>query len=281
MEIKDLRTGIIELTPELAKKLKDSNILNRKENLKLVNNMAKDIVDGKWQLNGESLIISKTGHLLDGNHRCLAVLKANDSIITHITTNIDDDCYITLDSGKPRRVTDVLSINGMKNVTLLSATVNKIWSLENESFWCSGKAPSNGNTNTIYRRPEDVLDFIEKNNYQLYYVSSGSRETLNLHKFGKLNKPMLNALYYIFSKIDIDCANEFFYLYKTLDKLSISNPISVLRHKIDNLYDLKNRNISNKELAYYFYKTWNAWRKGHSYRTIQTVNGDCKLPKLI
>jgi hypothetical protein len=61
------------------------------------------MINNKWkQDTGECIKISKTGRILDGQHRLKAVILSNCSIYFYVATNIDDSVFDVLDTGKAR-----------------------------------------------------------------------------------------------------------------------------------------------------------------------------------
>ena len=88
-----LNASITTMTPEQAQQLiETSNAggLNRLKKAK-VNRFAGEMSKGKWALNGESIIISVTGRILDGHHRLKACILSKQSFETVLVTDAPDD----------------------------------------------------------------------------------------------------------------------------------------------------------------------------------------------
>jgi hypothetical protein len=121
-----MKTEIITLTPNMAKKLLETNKENNRP-LKNANisTLKADIIAGRWKLNGESIKISENGKLIDGQHRCLAVISANIPIQTLIVYEVEESSFDTIDLGTIRTVSDLLAINGQKNTNIAAAIVTK------------------------------------------------------------------------------------------------------------------------------------------------------------
>jgi hypothetical protein len=99
-----------ELTPALAKLLLDSNPENRKISPWLVRQMVRDIKNGRWALNGETLIVALSEELNDGQHRCQAVIDADKSIRTMITFGVERESRFTIDTGQKKSIGDHLDM---------------------------------------------------------------------------------------------------------------------------------------------------------------------------
>ena len=131
----EVTTQVIELTPDLASKLLESGV-ERQRHLSRprAEAIATAIKNEDYPLTGEPLIMDSsaysfthkgkkiTGRLLDGQHRCAAVVIAEKSI-SHIllVTGVDASSFVYLDTGKARTGSDVLQMNGFKNTNVLSA----------------------------------------------------------------------------------------------------------------------------------------------------------------
>lgn len=114
------------ITPEKAARLLGQNTKNRTLNEATVDVYAQAIKRGEWKLNGEAIKIAKNGRLLDGQHRLKAVIKANTPITTYIIEDLEDDAFDTIDIGRTRRASDVLSIAGETNVRALAAAARAV-----------------------------------------------------------------------------------------------------------------------------------------------------------
>jgi hypothetical protein len=125
-----MNTKIIELTPKLAESFLRDNPENRSKNKGNIEKLSAAMLRGEWQLNGETIKISKTGRLLDGQHRCLAVIKSGITVQTLIVFGCDDDVFKTIDKGRARLNSDSLSAMGFQNCNRLSACVNLLRAVE-------------------------------------------------------------------------------------------------------------------------------------------------------
>jgi hypothetical protein len=102
------------ITPAYAKELLEKNTCNRRLKLANILKYAKDIANGQWRETGEAIKFSKTNVLLDGQHRLLAVIKANVPTYFHIAFGLEDSTLPFLDTGSSRSAADVFKIKGIK-----------------------------------------------------------------------------------------------------------------------------------------------------------------------
>lgn len=111
------RSGLISepviLSPSRAQALLDANPGNRTISEALVDTIAADILAGRWAFNGESIIVSDTGEMNDGQHRCCGVVRAGKAIETLLVAGVPRKARTTVDTGKARGVQDFLAMNGI------------------------------------------------------------------------------------------------------------------------------------------------------------------------
>lgn len=112
------------LTPALAKKLLDNNPSNRRLSESRARNLADAILRGEWKLNGESIIVGENGDLLDGQHRCRAVVLADISVPVILVEGVKNDAFTTIDIGEKRSVGQIFEMQGFASGNNLSAAIS-------------------------------------------------------------------------------------------------------------------------------------------------------------
>lgn len=118
-----VQTTIEQITPEIAKEYLKSNNVNRKQNERYIEFYARIMKEGKWLLNGESIVFDNKGNLLDGQHRLMAVIKADVTIQSIVVRNVDNEAFKTIDQGKARSASDTFSIKGIPNYIDVAAGI--------------------------------------------------------------------------------------------------------------------------------------------------------------
>lgn len=108
------RSEAILLTPAHAMELLEHNTLNRPLTQTHVDRIARQILDGKWRYNGDTIKIGANGEILDGQHRLWAVIEAKVPVETVVVYGIDREAFATIDTiRKPRSGGDILALNGV------------------------------------------------------------------------------------------------------------------------------------------------------------------------
>jgi hypothetical protein len=128
--------NVVDVTPELAKKLlEESNLNNRKVRPLAVKRYSRSMSMGDWKFSPEAISISKTGRLLNGQHRMLAVVDSGVTTRFLFATGFDDDVFEVIDRGVARTRVDALRLNRklVQDATLLCNLNLKTQSLATDS----------------------------------------------------------------------------------------------------------------------------------------------------
>lgn len=120
-------TQVVELNPPLARVLLSHNSKNRKISATTVEKYARDMANGAWAFNGEPIIVSISGELNDGQHRCEAVVMTGVSIQTIIVIGTERSSRLTVDQGKTRMAGDYLGMNGHADSLALAGAAKYVW----------------------------------------------------------------------------------------------------------------------------------------------------------
>ncbi len=76
------------ITPEIASELLKANTINRRIKESVVGYLAGEMKNGNFVYNGESIIVSDTGRLLDGQHRLLAIKYSGVSVYVNLVVGV-------------------------------------------------------------------------------------------------------------------------------------------------------------------------------------------------
>lgn len=113
-----------KITPVRAQVLLERNEGNRRLRYKTFTERLTDIANRRWQVNGETLIVSDDGKLNDGQNRLFSVLLSGATIETAIAFGVERDSIKTVDSGAAREVSDRLGFDGVENPNAKAATAS-------------------------------------------------------------------------------------------------------------------------------------------------------------
>ena len=114
---------VMVVTPDMAYQMLNANKNNLPLNVQHVNRIAQQITEGKWKFNGDTIKISTTNDVLDGQHRLWACIESKMSIETAVIYNIDPAAFSTIDTlRKPRSGADALSMHGVTHHRVVVST---------------------------------------------------------------------------------------------------------------------------------------------------------------
>lgn len=149
------RIIVVEITPDTARAWLERNIGNRPASPAVVSRYAKDMSSGQWKMTGDPIRFSRTGKLIDGQHRLSAIIQAGVTIQCVVMQDLADEIFDVLDSGKGRGKSDVLSIElglPVETCKLLASSATLLIDYEREQFSFHGKAGK-----------RDVMEFVQRN----------------------------------------------------------------------------------------------------------------------
>lgn len=107
-----MKTEIIQVTPEMAKEMLSKNVINRKVSFPRVEEYRNQIETGTFLLTHQGIAFYEDGTLADGQHRLLAIIKANKPVCIQVTTGLPKSAATTIDQGRSRSLIDGVRIEG-------------------------------------------------------------------------------------------------------------------------------------------------------------------------
>lgn len=272
---KEESTVTVRVNREIAQHLlDDTNQANRFVSQQTVQAYARAMKAGKWRRNGETIKFSRTGKLIDGQHRLLAVVLANVMVEFEFRTGLDDDAVLTCDTGRKRSSVDVMGMQGLSKWAAGIASGATVLLMNNER-----KVIAERNTFTN----EEVFDFWNTHGVSLHASVNAIAPHNTRHPLFPL-KLAVTLHYLMKHRAPIEDVDEFFArLYRGHD-LTETHPIFVLRQWLTpQLAVHVKRRPTPYELANACIRAWNMTRQGkHCSKTDQLRRHDpnFKLPEI-
>lgn len=219
---KMITTKVVNVTPSMAAKILEKNAHNRPLNKRHVDRLSLSMSAGEWQMNGESIKISKCGSLLDGQHRLSAIVKTGVAMTMMVTKGLPLDTFHTMNIGaRTRTAADVLAISGEKNYATLAsgARMLKCWELDRGAPQFRGSQAA-----VSVKQIEDTIALHPKIRLYTSYKSP------HINKF--LAGSVVCFLGYVFHTISFKKAEQFFNGLISGAGLESGNAILLLRDRL-------------------------------------------------
>lgn len=220
---------IERVTPTGARAILRGNRHNRNMRPPRVRELAGAMQRGEWELNGETIKIASDGTLLDGQHRLAAVIESGVAIETVVMRGLPPEAQETVDTGRRRRVADVLTIAGYPDAHALAAALNVLhrYRTGQRIDFSRAAAPT----------PQQALSLLEEAPEIIDSVRVARRVTKEIG--GPIG--VFAALHCVFHEIYPAEANEFFARLEDGVELQRGDPIwhlrrHVLRPRVDRSY---------------------------------------------
>jgi len=260
-----ISTVLMAISPHIASDMLAKNTANRPLNSRRASKLAEAIKRGEWEINGDTIRISKRGVLLDGQHRLTAIKESGVTVQTLVVFNLDDDVFHTIDTGGTARTTsDILAISGEKHYTLLasSARISYLRFITGNPF---------SSVLSIQPTVSQIEEFILKNPLLKDSVSH-----ISASKWIKKNiEPSTAAMcHFVFTAKNKDDSIQFFDAIESGIGLHSGSPILLLR---DRLMESKGSTGSLKKSykAALMFKAFKQFCKNEKIKTLRVrLDGD-------
>lgn len=209
------------ITPQLAQLWLSKNPDNRNLSQSQVDRLTKDMREGKFVYNGESIVLDEEGALMDGQHRLMAIVLSGTPQRMLVAKGVPRAAMRTIDRGEARTVADWLKIRGFTNYTTCAQAAHILYAFEDGALHRIGSTgrfhPSDADA--ILARHPDLVNSVT--------VSRSLRETIGVvyNSVGTVA-----FLHYIFSVVDKAKADDFFTKMATGVDLHKESPIRHLRN---------------------------------------------------
>lgn len=155
----EITVAVEVITPSAAKKMLEGNTDNRKLRKFRVEQYADAIKRGMWDIQNDAITISKTGKLLNGQHRLTAIVEANTPVKCLVLRGVEDSTFASIDSGLSRNINDALAraVGQGVNVSHISPIAKMLI-----AFDCGINIFDTTAMSLVQR--QDIVDYVIKNN---------------------------------------------------------------------------------------------------------------------
>lgn len=263
-------TRMENVTPEQASQWLERNTHNRKLRTHQVAAMVRDIQEGRWQWNGDSIKFADDGTLLDGQHRLHAIVESGQPVLTLVVSGLAKTTQATMDTGTKRSGADVLKLNGEKNYTVLAAALRSaiLWDAGIRNMGGGNRVTTNG----------DLVDYLEAHPEMRDYVEAYNTLRRGLRLPASVGVTAIK----LFTEIDAEDAKYFFERLASGEGLYRGEPIFEARRllKEDEATTSNTRagRTSTWKMAILI-KSWNKFRNGETVKQLSYRPGGANREK--
>ena len=270
-----MKTEVKNITPKLASELLLTNTINRPLRVTTVDAYADAMQRGQWALNGEAIIISSQGKLMNGQHRLSAVVKCGLSIPFLVVSEVDGSVFATLDRGKSRSTADTFYI---RNITNAASIAGAIVTYKRLSL---GWNDTVGTPNRIMMKLTSVDSLIEYDSSPELWQEIGHKTSECYQKKRLLSPSRIGGyMAYLIKNKRHDSDVVFSFFSQLFTNNNITNPtIPLLREKlIDG--KLGAYNLTPKYAEAIIIKTWNLYIQEKINKVIKWSETE-QMPKFL
>lgn len=248
------RITVEKVTPAMAAQLLGTMSGNRQLRMRMVNRYAREMIAGKWQLNGESIKVSHQGKLIDGQHRLNAVIQSGVSVQMVVIRGVDAAAFLTLDTGVSRNYHDATTIAGRDWLPEAGSIARWWMKYERGVTTTAAKvAPSHQEMDDMIARHPGIPEsarFIKS--LRVVQNRCGAGVQGFVHAFAS-------------EKYDREMADSFMQDLNDGASLVKGSPIYALRQR---LIDYSERKPLAEHVLAITIKVWNAWMNGETMQTV-------------
>ena len=109
----------LEVTPEMATEFLTRNTNNRTIRDIHLDRLVQDMINGRYLTTHQGIAFDEDGVMLDGQHRCMAVVKSNKPQMMLVTYNLPTENQVMVDGGAKRLPSDFLGQYGKIKVAVV------------------------------------------------------------------------------------------------------------------------------------------------------------------
>lgn len=253
----------VDVTPAMAAEwLSKNNTMNRTMRDSKVIAYARDMTNGAWKINGDSIRFAEDGTLLDGQHRLAAIVRSSVTIPFIVVWGLPREAQDTMDIGAHRALRDQLHLKGIANSNEVSAIARRSYLAEVGSV--------GGGGNQVGPTQAELLHYINANPEVVRAAEVALRSKGNL----PCAPTAIGACYFMCARMDIDKA-EYFWVHQVIDGLGLSDsdPAYALRNRVQKEVMDGRRRMSADDVYRYGIVAWNHYRAGNRLTKLQAPKG--------
>lgn len=114
------------VSPAVAERMLGTNIKNRPINKNIVTSYANAMRRGEWKDCIGSLSFDEHGHLIDGQHRLLAIIESGITAKFVCVHNLPEESFAAFDCGYRRKASQVLAMDDVTSSVVVASMIQTV-----------------------------------------------------------------------------------------------------------------------------------------------------------
>jgi len=253
------------VTPAQAQEWLQTNHVNRNLRKKVVEAYRRDMENGRWQFTGEAVQLSRTGQLLNGQHRLTALAGADvKGIDLLVVTGLPDNSQTLMDQGVSRGIRDALVLNHghVKNITIVSSIARWL-------VLCPEVGPQM--TPSSMRNKVTAAEAVEKFDQAPALIAEAGYQAASMRPYLMGSPTAVGYAWTQLSIVDPSATVEFFAGMKDMEWAWKNDPRKAALRRMQQMHGdegIKTTIETGVMLVSVLTRAWNAWRKQEEMETI-------------
>ena len=254
---------VVTLDKNLAHDLLANAATNRSVRRSRIARYRSDMQHNHWMLNGEPIIISSEGKMIDGQHRCIAIEDTDARVDVLMVMGVNPEAMATVGQGVPRTAGDYLGIEGEDHAKICASICRLMIAYR----WNEGEALRDTSKPTN----AEVLEFYHKHRDSIQH-SAALADQHRENARALVAPSVLGFCHACLTEIDPVAADEYISQVAKGELLEENDPAFAVRTRLMNM----GRTGAAKKASVIF-TGWNAYRQK---RSLKTVRVSTRLPLL-
>jgi hypothetical protein len=258
----------VEVTPEVAEEWLATMGVNRRLSESNLDAIVQAMNEGNWHNDGTPIRFNTDEQMIDGQHRCMAISMTGITQTLMVVRGVEQEAMTTIDTGKSRSRSDVLSIHDpeLKDIVSIAGATTVVlrWS----------KGVRNNALRNAYVSNDEFIRFFDDNRDEILNAHRIGRQVVRHTRGVTLQAMALCA--YLFDRIDHEDAEFFWARVMDGEALEKGSPILALRRFFERESRSNRDNIRADVAAAITIKAWNAYREGRNVELLGFKTGGAK-----
>lgn len=145
------------------------------------------MLNNKWRLNGDAIVLDDEGNVIDGLKRLHACYISKKNLETVVVRNVSPDSKLTIGAHRPRRNSDFLKVKRVHNHSLVASIINALPSFARGAYAYKG-TPA----------PSAALEIYDRYAERLGKAAAFARSGVSFRE----DKSVVGLFHFLFSAVD-------------------------------------------------------------------------------